>query len=669
MVMAYYEGTPLDRLMSAGPLSLGRAVGIATQVAAGLAQAHQKGVVHRDVKPSNILLTPEGTVKIVDFGLAMIAGAEVLTLSGTSLGTPSYMSPEQAAGKSGDRRADVWALGVLLHAMLAGAPPFTGESMQSILYAVLTAEPPPLTGAGIEAFPLLKEILDRCLVKDPARRYPDAGAVLADLRRLSAEIDRRGLAGEVRSAALSAAGTVVLDGSSRPRANRPGRGRWIMGATALLAIAALGWAGLRIAQRGPSEALRVAVPLPAVTADPADPDTAAVAQSVRLALTRGLLSLKGVVPIDPSSYRDPGTTPIEIARTVGADEVLVAAVTGSAQDWRVVLRRIDGTTGGDAWAREFTVPKDASPLQLPNVVLAQFRNGYPKLEPKPGGTVLDVRSEDYDTFLRIQTAFHRTGGAGADPADLLEKIAAVEKSSPAFLEAYLLEAEIARYLYDLNKTPAMLDRGAEAARAAARLAPQDPRPVADLFDLALRTSDLDRAKAELDDLEKLDPGNPALLLKRSVLAERAGDSERAYALMRRATARAPFRGYLEAQAELEYRLGKVEEARADLERILGMAPGYLFAESKLAQIELLYGDPRRAEILYEDLVNRSPGNSARHTNLGLARELLGKYEAAADEFRAALAPGPGEFHHHAQPGRFPGDASPATAPPTPSMPG
>jgi tetratricopeptide (TPR) repeat protein/tRNA A-37 threonylcarbamoyl transferase component Bud32 len=637
MVMAYYEGTPLDQLLNRGPLPVTRAVEIAAQVAAGLARAHDKGIAHRDIKPSNLILTPDGTVKILDFGLAKIASAEAFTVGGLAFGTPAYMSPEQAEGRPSDRRADVWALGVLLYAMLAGAPPFAGDTARSVLSRVLTSEPRPLAELGIEVPSSLKAILDRCLEKDPGRRYPDAGAVLADLRGVLAETGAGSRSDSVPGAFLTSTPTTQIGGSTIvARGSRWGNRRLAWGTTVLLVAAALVWGGLRIVHRGPGPALRIAVPLPVVTADPPDPDTTAVAQSVRLALTRGLLALRNVVPVDPSSFRDPGRTPVEIARTVGAAEVLSARVAGTAREWRVVLTRVDGRTGGDIWGRDFTVPKDASPLQLPNVVMAQLRGGYAKLKPKPGATALDVRSEDYHEFLHLQASFHSTGGSGEDPAVLLDEVAALEKTSPDFLEAYLLEAEIARYLYDLNKAPELLDRGAEAAKQAARLSPLDPRPVADLFDFALRTSDLDGAKRELDALERIDPGNPEILLKRSALAEREGHPDRALALMRQATAHAPYRGYYEAQADLEYRLGRVDAARADLERVVSMAPGYLFAESKLAQIELLYGDPKRAETLYADLVKRSPGNSARHTNLGLARELLGDYEAAADEFRAAL---------------------------------
>jgi len=184
LAMTCYEGETLKKKIERGPLPIEEAVDIAKQVAAGLAKAHRLGIVHRDIKPANIMITDDGIVKILDFGLAKLAGAAGLTRAGFCLGTPAYMSPEQARGEV-DHRTDLWSLGVVLYEMLGGTAPFAGESDQAIIYALLTEEPRPLHELRADVPPELERILGGMLSKDPGDRYPTVDAALADLKILS----------------------------------------------------------------------------------------------------------------------------------------------------------------------------------------------------------------------------------------------------------------------------------------------------------------------------------------------------------------------------------------------------------------------------------------------------------------------------------------------------
>lgn len=177
IVMAFYEGRNLNVRMKdeAQPLSAGEALSIAIQVARGLAEAHARGVIHRDIKPSNILLTAQGTVKIVDFGLATMSGAELLTMPGARLGTPSYMSPEQALGKIADHRSDIWSLAVVLLEMLTRQRVFHADTIPGVLYQVVHGEVPMLEGVPQP----LRSILAKALEKDPAKRYQSADDFLS----------------------------------------------------------------------------------------------------------------------------------------------------------------------------------------------------------------------------------------------------------------------------------------------------------------------------------------------------------------------------------------------------------------------------------------------------------------------------------------------------------
>ncbi|HXV59362.1 MAG TPA: protein kinase, partial [Vicinamibacteria bacterium] len=190
LAMELVEGEDLSERLKRGPIPVDEALAVAKQIAEALEEAHEKGIVHRDLKPANVKLTPDGKVKVLDFGLAKVAEAEPYsageggsqsptlaqtgTQAGVILGTAAYMSPEQARGKPVDKRADIWAFGVVLVEMLTGQRLFTGETVSDVLAGVLTREPdwtslPPAVG------PELRLALRRCLAKDPRSRWRSAG--------------------------------------------------------------------------------------------------------------------------------------------------------------------------------------------------------------------------------------------------------------------------------------------------------------------------------------------------------------------------------------------------------------------------------------------------------------------------------------------------------------
>ena len=188
IAMAYLDGETLGERIRSGPLPLDGAVDIAIQITEGLCEAHDKGIVHRDIKPGNIMITGKGRVKITDFGLARVAGATMLTVEGTTLGTVAYMSPEQSQGDNVDHHTDIWALGVILFEMLTGRLPFRGDYDQAILYSILNEKHEPVTSLR-SGIPLeLEMIIDKALEKDPKNRYGHADELLTDLRRLQGAV-------------------------------------------------------------------------------------------------------------------------------------------------------------------------------------------------------------------------------------------------------------------------------------------------------------------------------------------------------------------------------------------------------------------------------------------------------------------------------------------------
>jgi TolB-like protein len=184
IVMAYYAGETLKQKIARGRLPVADAVDLAIQVAEGLAAAHEAGIIHRDIKPANLMVTGRGQVKIVDFGLAKLASAE-LTREGATLGTVAYMSPEQTRGDPVDARTDLWSLGVVLYEMLAGVRPFRGESDPSLIHAVRHDAPEPLDALRPEVPAALAAVIRICLEKNPADRYSRAEDLLVALRTVA----------------------------------------------------------------------------------------------------------------------------------------------------------------------------------------------------------------------------------------------------------------------------------------------------------------------------------------------------------------------------------------------------------------------------------------------------------------------------------------------------
>ena len=222
IAMSSYRGQSLKDRLATGPLEPSEVVGLATQIAEGLAEAHAHGIIHRDVKPGNIFVTSDGTAKILDFGLAKLAGQLRMTQPGTTMGTVAYMSPEQARGEETDARTDVWSLGVVLYEMVTGDLPFKGEKDQAVLRAVLSDPPRPVARlrpgfpSGIEA------LIGRALSKDPAGRFATAGEFAEELRRLRDKL---------AAGAGSSARRLVF--------RRPRRRAMVISAAALVTVAAV----------------------------------------------------------------------------------------------------------------------------------------------------------------------------------------------------------------------------------------------------------------------------------------------------------------------------------------------------------------------------------------------------------------------------------------------
>jgi eukaryotic-like serine/threonine-protein kinase len=183
LAMELVEGQTLKKLVSTEPLPLKKVLDIAIQVCDGLASAHEKGIVHRDIKSDNIMMTSKGQVKIMDFGLAKVKGATKLTRAGSTIGTAAYMSPEQAQGLEVDHRSDIFSLGVVLYELLTTKLPFRGEHQAALMYSLINEEPQPVARFNEKASPEIERVVGKALAKNPEERYQHVDEMLADLRR------------------------------------------------------------------------------------------------------------------------------------------------------------------------------------------------------------------------------------------------------------------------------------------------------------------------------------------------------------------------------------------------------------------------------------------------------------------------------------------------------
>jgi serine/threonine-protein kinase len=348
IAMPCYEGASLQEMIKKGRLRLDEAVGIASQIARGLAKAHEKGIVHRDVKPGNILVTSDGLAKVVDFGLAKLATQARLTRVGTTVGTIMYMSPEQAQGEEADERSDIWSLGVVLYEMATGRPPFEGEHEQAIIYSILNQTPEPVGRALPGAPKDLERILAKTLAKKPTERYQRMSEVAADLDLL-----RENLATKAKALATPA--------------RRALRTRVLIGLAAVIVVAVLavilGRPYLSKPREKPITSIAV-LPLENLSADP---EQEYFSDGMTEAIIKELSQIKALRVISRTSamrYKNTDKTIPQIARELGVDAVVEGSVLRAGKDVRITAQLIAANPERHLWAQDFT-------RSLENVLLLQ----------------------------------------------------------------------------------------------------------------------------------------------------------------------------------------------------------------------------------------------------------------------------------------------------------
>ncbi len=351
IVMACYEGTTLKYRIEQERFTLDKCLDLASQIAAGLERAHEAGIIHRDLKPANIMVTDRDRAVILDFGVAKLVGAKDLTRSDSTLGTAAYMSPEQIRGEDLDERTDLWSLGVLLYEMLGRTRPFTGGYAASVAYAIVNADPEPISSDIPED---LKRLIDKALAKLPADRFQTA----AEMRQ-ALETVRQRIAPQAASV--------------RSSAPLPFRRRLALYAAAGVVLAVLIILALKVRTESvPAQISSIAV-LPLENFSGRS-DQAYFVDGMTEALTTELSKISGLRVISRTStlaYRDADINSREIARELDVGALIEGSVLMVGDRVRITAQLIDARTDEHLWADQFD--RDlANILQLHSDVAAEI---------------------------------------------------------------------------------------------------------------------------------------------------------------------------------------------------------------------------------------------------------------------------------------------------------
>ncbi|HHQ48019.1 MAG TPA: serine/threonine-protein kinase, partial [Acidobacteria bacterium] len=628
IVMEYVDGTPLASKMIKGPMDPGQVLDLGTQIAEGLAAAHSHGIIHRDLKAENILVTRSGRVKILDFGLAkrFEAGDDEtsLTQDGVVMGTSRAMSPEQAQAKELDARSDLFALGSLLYEMATGTHPFQGASPLDTMQRIVRHRPPPPNSVNPEIPEELSLLIENLLEKDPARRPQSAAEVASILQALQ----NLAVTSTTDNLSLSRLTGYI---ERRRRANMVRR-TLAIGLPLFLLLLAAGWWQLR-KPRPP----RIVAVMQPVAPSPAGEAGNLQASVVRTALVDTLAGLRGLATPSPWEVDQAGSDPKRVARATAASEVLTSKLERGRTTVQVTLQRLDGATGATLWSTTFSVPAD-DPAILADAVRAHLLPAYPGFEPRRKGQARPPTPEALTEYLRLRRQMASIT-PGVTVRELFEAFDRLRQANPRFLLPYLGEAEAGLYEYGATRDDSYRDRVRALLSGAQELAPEDPRVAAVEADLELKAGDLEAAAAVIRRLERLSPGSPDALRFRARLLLQQGKNDEAIALLERMVKAYPSVTSFWELAEAELHSGNADAARRQLKRGLELEPDNRRLLGKLAQLETLNGDPREAEKLFERLIRMAP-NPLHYSNLGLARLLQGKTEAALAAYQEAdrLAP-------------------------------
>ncbi len=607
------------------PFPVHDAVSIAIAIAGGLNHAHRAGIVHRDVKPENVMFNAEGVVRITDFGLAKSAYSEELTKTGAALGTAAYMAPEQASENQTSPLSDLFSLGIVLHEMIAGHRPFTGKTELATMHAVVHDPPPPLRTIRPEVAPQLERILLQLLDKDPARRYQTGASLIADLSNLD---------DETQTVELNYDGvtkTILgLPGARRRRNPVP------IAAAAAVILAAAGAAAWRGFHRTPA--------IPATTQLAVLPFTAKSGRAEDVAFGNGLSGILAtrLGSAGSSLWIVPGNdlrrnrviTPDDARRVFGVGRVLTGTVDREAAGGpRVEMRLIDTASGRTLRQATIGSPGAGSSLQEDVMKRATEMLGVPLKTNEPGDT---KASNAYDYYVRASGYLQRydqAGNVGAAVQSFQEAI----RLDPGYALAYAgLSAAYWRE-YKLSSEAQYLERARDAAMQALSRNDTLDTPHITLGVIAVSAGRVDEGIRQLILALDRDPVSADAyreLANAYVAAGKLSDAETTY---RRAIQYRPdfWLGYFDL-ATFYNAQARYDEAERALKKASTLTPDNYLIHRNLGGVQMARGEWTEAEHSFQKALSLRPIGSV-YSNLGTLYIFLGRYADAIPVLEQAIA--------------------------------
>jgi serine/threonine protein kinase/Tfp pilus assembly protein PilF len=590
------EGETLRQRLLRGSIPLEEALEIAIQVATALDAAHQAGIVHRDVKPENIMLRPDGYVKVLDFGIAKLAEHEVPagmakeqsfllveTSLGSILGSVRYMSPEQAGGAAVDSRSDIWSLGAVLYEMTVGRAPFTGNTPREMVAAIVTTEPPSLSSHRSRAPSELQQIVCRALRKDPGERYQNAKEMLDALKGLRHELE---FAAELKS---SAAAPLWLRWVRSPAA-------W---ALTLLAAALAWWFySLRSPPMSSIPEKSVAVlPLQNLGDDKQHSYFADGMQDEILSDLAKITDLKVISRTSVMQYKSGTPRNVrQIGRQLGVAHVVEGSVEWSGKRVRVNAQLIDARTDRHLWGQTYD-RNLADVFAIQNEIAKAIANElHAKLSPEEKREIERAPTADltaFDLYSRAKNLVLDTSLGSEAKANLLQGVELLNQAvtrDPSFFDAYcqLAFAHDAIYFAGYDHTPARLALAEAAIQTAFPLRPDAGEAhFARAVNLYWGYLDYDGALNELAIVRQTQPNDARVFEWQGTIERRQGRWEESTRDMERALELDPRNIEILEQLALSYEyLKRYADERVILDRVLAIVPDDAATQAERAVVEL-----------------------------------------------------------------------------------
>ena len=529
IAMAYCPGETIKERILRGPMPVDEAIAIAIQIAEALEAAHAGGTVHRDIKPANILITDRDQVKVVDFGLAKLAGEAAVTRQGSVIGTPAYMSPEQATGDEADGRSDLWALGAVLYEMVTGRRAFAADHEQAILLAITTSDPTPIGNLRPDVPAEVQRIIRRCLKRKPQDRYQRAGELVADLKRFRGD--------------PTPAEIVTQTLPSAPRSRR----RWSLTHRVLPLVAALAAVAL-VATLYPTlnrSQTRHLLVLP-FNCPGTDSETDLLCEGLLDTVTAKLTEMRrfgsslSVVPV--SEVRGRRVISADMAhRIFGVDLVVTGSVLREQASIRIPIELVDATRLRQIRSRTIT-SENATDFVLQDRVVAALEEmldlefGAVEREALTvGGT---SNAEAAGLFLEAR------GYAGKTPTEVhLTRAMSLYREAleidPEYADAMVELADACDRRYQLKEDSIWLEHGAKYAERAVALAPELPAAQLAAGRFNLQGSLYESAIEHLQKAIALDPLELKAYMYLAEAYEEVGEQQAAEETMERAVRTGP----------------------------------------------------------------------------------------------------------------------------------